>query len=99
MNLVGSVLDQNYEICQEIGEGGTGKVYLAWHRRLKKKVVLKKIKDNFVGRINVRGEADLLKQLHHEYLPQVYDFIQVGSQVFTVIDYVEGYPLSYYIER
>ena len=99
MNLVGSVLDQNYEICQEIGEGGTGKVYLAWHRRLKKKVVLKKIKDNFVGRVNARGEADLLKQLHHEYLPQVYDFIQVGSQVFTVIDYVEGYPLSYYIER
>ena len=99
MNLVGSVLDQNYEICQEIGEGGTGKVYLAWHRRLKKKVVLKKIKDNFVGRVNARGEADLLKQLHHEYLPQVYDFIQVGSQVFTVIDYVEGYPLSYYIEK
>ena len=46
-----------------------------------------------MGRINVRGEADLLKQLHHEYLPQVYDFIQVGSQVFTVIDYVEGCPL------
>ena len=25
MNLVGSVLDQNYEICQEIGEGGNRK--------------------------------------------------------------------------
>lgn len=96
---VGGILNDTYEIIQEIGEGGTGIVYLAYHKRLEKQVILKKIKDDFVGRINERGEADLLKGLRHEYLPQVYDFIQLGRQIFTVMDYVQGYPLSYYIEE
>lgn len=94
----GDIIQDTYEILGDIDEGGAGIIYLAYHRRLQKKVVLKKIKDNYVGRINERGEADLLKMLHHKYLPQVYDFLQMDRQIFTVIDFVEGQNLSFYLD-
>ena len=89
MIAVGDVLNETYEVIGEIGQGGTGVVYLAYHRRLQKQVVIKKIREDFVGKIYERAEADLLKSLHHEYLPQVYDFVQTGHTVYTLLDYVE----------
>lgn len=95
----GEILNNTYEVMEEIGQGGAGIVYLAWHLRLQKKVVIKKIKDAFGGRISERREADILKSLHHKYLPQVYDFVQMGDSVFTVMDYIEGWDLLKYIQR
>ena len=85
------LIDNKYQIIKEIGSGGTGVVYLAYHHNLKKYVVLKKIKQWTMTQDMFRREADLLKNLHHTYLPQVYDFITVGSDIYTVIDYIEGY--------
>lgn len=94
----GSIINNTYEVIKPIGEGGAGQVFLAWHRNLQKDVVIKRIKDKYVGRINERGEADILKKLHHRYLPQVYDFIQMDQEIYTVIDYVNGNTLSDYIK-
>ncbi len=93
----GSTFDNTYRIMSKIGSGGTGDVYLAYHMRLEKYVVIKKIKDNFAGSINVRAEVDILKRLKHSYLPQVYDFLQYGTTVYTVMDYIEGNDLERYI--
>lgn len=98
MLLAGEILDGTYQIMQKIGSGGTGDVYLAYHMRLEKYVVVKKIKDNFVSMVNVRAEVDILKRLKHTYLPQVYDFIQYGTQVYTVMDYIEGTDMTEYIK-
>lgn len=94
---INEIVDNTYQILQEIGRGGTGIVFLAYHIRLEKYVVIKKIKDNIVDIVNVRSEVDILKKLHHKYLPQVYDFVQRDSEVYTVIDYIEGYDLEYYM--
>lgn len=87
---VGSVLDNTYEIRSQIGLGGGGVVYKAYHIRLKKNVVIKLIKQNLIGLINERGEVDILKNLRHMYLPQVYDFVIDGNKVYTVMDYIPG---------
>ena len=94
----GMVLDGIYRIIQEIGQGGTGIIYLAEHLRLHKKVVVKKIKDHFVGQVNGRAEVDILKRLHHSYLPQVYDFLVIGDSIYTVMEYIEGRDLQYYLD-
>lgn len=98
MLLDGEILDNTYQVVSKIGSGGTGDVYLAYHLRLKKYVVVKKIKDNFVEKVNVRAEVDILKRLKHTCLPQVYDFIQRDLQVYTVMEYIEGNDLLSYIE-
>lgn len=95
----GQILNHTYEVRRKIGEGGGGNVYLGWHVRLQKPVAIKKLKGRFVGRINERHEADILKGLHHKYLPQVYDFLQIGEDVYTVIDYIDGNSMQEYIRH
>ena len=67
----GQIINGTYEVRGPIGEGSAGEVYLGWHLNLQKQVVIKKIKDRFVGHINERQEADILKKLRHQFLPQV----------------------------
>lgn len=95
----GDVIDGMYQVIREIGKGGTGVIYLGYHLRLRKQIVIKRIKENYTERINVRGEADILKRLHHTYLPQVYDFLEAGGGIYTVMDYIPGYDLQYYLDN
>ena len=89
----GAVLDQTYQILQEIGKVGTSVVYLAWHLNLRKYVVVKKIRI-MSDSTKFRIEADTLKKLHHPNLPQVYDFIERGTDVYTIMDYIHGTDLG-----
>ena len=95
----GEILGGMYQVIGEIGKGGSGIIYLGYHLRLQKQIVIKKIKDINVGQINTRIEADILKKLHHRYLPQVYDFLEMQDGIYTIIDYIPGHDLSYYLGR
>ncbi len=95
----GDLLNGVYRILTPIGSGGMGTVFLAWHENLQKQVVVKKIKEHCVDIINIRSEVDILKSLHHMYLPQVYDFVQLGTDIFTVMDYISGCDLKYYLDN
>ena len=89
-----------YELGQKIGAGGGGVVYLGRHIRLDKRVVLKADKRKLsTGEEKLRNEVDLLKGLSHTYIPQVYDFVQAGDTVYTVMDYVEGESLDKLVKR
>ena len=50
-----------YKIVRKLGEGGGGIVYLAYHTRLQKQVVLKEIKNSHKIK-NFRREVDILKR-------------------------------------
>ena len=93
------ILDGRYEILREIGAGGAGVVFLGYHLTLNKYIVIKKLKTQVREYLNIRGEADILKELHHRYLPQVYDFVITGNEVYTVMDYVDGHDLNWYIRN
>lgn len=86
----GAILVNTYEIVDIIGSGGGGITYKARHLRLQTDVVVKKIKEEVLGKVNIRAEADILKNLKHAYLPRVYDFIEADDGVYTVIDYIPG---------
>lgn len=99
MNDYDTIINNTYRIIRPIGSGGTGIIYLAEHINLRKMVVLKKIKASLANSNIVRQEADVLKSLHHMYLPQVYDFIDYDSEIYTVIDYIDGYDLQHYVDN
>jgi len=84
--------DPTYRIEAELGAGGGGVVYKAWHTRLQKHVVLKRIKDEsgLIHAERQRGETDILKNLKHAHLPQLYDFLTDESGVYTVMEYIPG---------
>ncbi len=90
-----------YRIIEKIGAGGGGVVYLAEHLRLHKKVVLKadKRSPQRAEQQALRQEVDVLKNLSHTYIPQVYDYFTEGDTVYTVIDYIEGESLDKPLKR
>lgn len=79
-----------YSDITEIGSGGGGVIFKAYHQRLQKYVVLKKMRTQVHGILDERMETDILKNLHHEYLPQVFDFLKIENDVYTVMDFVDG---------
>lgn len=87
----GNILDSTYEIKEQIGAGGGGTIYRAYHKRLKKDVVLKKIHKSTSRN---EEEKEILKNLKHSYLPQVYDFLEAKDGIYTVIDYIPGQSLD-----
>ena len=91
-------INQTYIILEEIGSGGGGTVFKAYHKNLEKPVVLKKIHANLL-KSNVRAEVDILKNLKSPYLPQVFDFIQQNDDVYTVMDYIPGKSLKEMLEE
>lgn len=90
----GTKLNDTYSIVEEIGSGGGGVVYKAYHERLKTYVVVKQIREKVKGILESRAEADILKRIKHTYLPRVYDFLEVDGEIYTVMDYVPGRSLD-----
>ena len=89
-----------YEIEKKIGAGGGGIVYMGRHLRLKKPVVLKADKRTLNAENEaLRREVDMLKELNHTYIPQVYDFVQEDGVVYTVMDFIEGESLDKLLGR
>ena len=98
MLTTGDMINETYMIDSEIGSGALGVVYRAYHVRLQKYVVLKKIKVDKMSYSRFRIEVDTLKQLRHAYLPNVYDYIESDGNIYTVMDYISGYDLKAYME-
>lgn len=84
------IFSDTYEVIGYLQSGSGGIVYKAYHKRLKKEVVLKRIKKKSVNMKINRQEVDILKNLNHMYLPQVLDFLNVDGEIFTVMSFIPG---------
>lgn len=94
------IIDSTYEIIGEIGSGGGGIIFLANHKRLGKKVILKADKRKITTRQELlRREVDVLKDLSNPYIPQVYDYFTEDLNVYTVMEYIEGESLDKPLRR
>ncbi len=84
------MMQETFDQITQIGAGGGGTIFKAHHKRLDKDVVLKKIHVGLLGNIGKRDELNILKNLKHPYIPQIFDFIEYGDEVFTVMEYIPG---------
>ena len=92
-------MDETYEILGYLGSGSGGVIYKAYHKRLQKEVVLKKIKrKSRDARIN-RNEVDILKNLNHMSLPQVVDFFEENGEIYTAMSFIPGRSLKELMEE
>jgi serine/threonine protein kinase len=87
-----------YEIIDKLGEGGFGAVYLANNTKLKKRVALKVLhpqvaSDEMLAAYFER-EALALARLEHANIVRVYDYDQIDSVNFIVMEYIEGTNLD-----
>ena len=103
-SLVGSVLEQRYEIIRKIGQGGMGAVYEATHKLLGKRVAVKVLldkyaqKDQIVARLE--QEARLASSIGHANIIDITDFGQISDgRTFVVMEFLEGESLGQLIAR
>lgn len=97
-----SLIQNRYQIIEEIGRGGMGAVYLALDHRFAKRIcVVKEMLDYYtssqdafdaVQRFN--READTLATLNHPGIPYVFDRFTEGHRHYLVMEYVSGLDLN-----
>ncbi len=88
------ILYGKYKIQRLIGAGGGGKVYLALDMHLDRPVAVKECVEDFS-----RQEMELLRELKHPGLPEIYDFFIEQEKAWMVMEYIEGITLRRYLDR
>ncbi|HEY5124497.1 MAG TPA: serine/threonine-protein kinase [Ignavibacteria bacterium] len=88
----------NYQIISLLGEGGMGKVYLAEHTILKRKVAIKVLKPELSQNIDLRkryiNEAQILSKLSHQNIITLFEFLVIEGNLYIIMEYAEGRTLS-----
>jgi serine/threonine protein kinase len=100
---LGTTLLGKYRIEQLIGEGGCGRVYRATHLQLRAQVAIKFLLSQWasrpVFRERFRREARALALLSHPGIVGIHDFGEDGGDLYLVMEYVRGQPLSKLVLR
>jgi hypothetical protein len=91
-------IDGKYRLEQVLGKGGMGAVYGATDLRLKRRVALKVITGDFLGRRDTlqrfQREARTSAGLNHPNIVAVYDYGQAGAEgAYLVMEFLAGVSL------
>jgi tRNA A-37 threonylcarbamoyl transferase component Bud32 len=104
-NLIGTVVNDTYNIVRIIGEGGMGRVYEAGHTRIsKKRYAIKVLHAEFARNEGIlkrfQREAETAACLSHPNAVGVYDVgVTSDSRPFLVSEFLEGSDLAHRIKQ
>ncbi len=100
--MIGSRLGM-YEITAKLGEGGMGEVWRATDTKLRRDVAVKILPPAFVADVErlarFEREAQLLAQLNHPNIAQIYGMETSGDSHALVMELVEGPTLAERLEH
>ncbi|MHB8417688.1 MAG: serine/threonine-protein kinase [Myxococcales bacterium] len=89
-----------YEILEQIGEGAMGRVYVAKHRSLGRRVAIKVLRHEYAQRSDIVArffdEAKIVNQINHEHIVEILDFVQDRGYgcVYCVMELLAGRTLT-----
>ena len=86
-----------YEIVEQAGAGGMGRVYKARDTRLGRIVAIKVLKPEFHDRLREEGRA--ISALSHPHVCALYDIGEQDDARFLVMEFLEGESLAAMLAR
>ena len=88
-----------YNVLQLLHRGIGGDVWLAEHKSLGGKRVLKNIEKSHPHHDLLAREAKILQQCRHSFIPIIYDILEFDTQTYIVEEFIQGENLKQYIGR
>jgi serine/threonine protein kinase/tetratricopeptide (TPR) repeat protein len=99
----GSTFAGRYQIIEELGKGGMGKVYKANDTDIKEKVAIKLIKPEIstdkktIERF--QNELKFARKIRHKNVCQMYDLNKEEGNYYITMEFVDGEDLKSFIRR
>jgi len=94
----GSTFAGRYQIIEELGRGGMGRVYKVFDTKIKEKVALKLIKPEITADRETierfRNELKLARKIRHKKVCQMFDLGEAGETHYLTMEYVPGEDLK-----
>lgn len=99
----GTVFAGRYEILEELGGGGMGKVYRVYDRKLEEEVALKLIRPEIAadGKVIERfqNEIKISRKITHKNVCRMHDLGEAEGSSFITMEYVRGEDLRSLLHR
>jgi eukaryotic-like serine/threonine-protein kinase len=99
----GSIFAGRYQIIEELGKGGMGKVYRVLDKKLKEEVALKLIKPEIASDKETierfSNELKLARRIGHRNVGRMFELMQDEGTHFITMEYVTGEDLKGFIRR
>lgn len=99
----GITLANRYEIIEELGKGGMGRVYRVEDTKLKQEIALKLIKPEIAKDKKTierfRNELKLAREIAHRNVCRMYDLNEEKGILYITMEYVRGEDLRSLIRR
>lgn len=102
--LVGTVVAGRYRVLRMLGEGGMGRVYLAEHIAIEKRIALKVLRAEYADKGDIvtrfQQEAISASRIKHPNVLDVFDFGRIENGCFYLaMEYLEGSDLADEMKR
>ena len=91
-----------YRCLQRLGAGGMGEVYLAYDRRLERRVAVKRLRPDVerpIPRERLRREARAVARLSHPAIVQIFELLEDAGDDWIVMELVDGPSLAEVLRR
>ena len=99
----GDIFADRYEIIEDLGEGGMGRVYKAIDQKINETVALKLIKPeigfNTKAIERFRNELKIARKISHRNICRMYDLGEEGFLQYISMEYVAGEDLKRFVRR
>jgi len=99
----GSVIADRYEIIEELGKGGMGKVYRVEDKKIKEEVALKLIKPEIASEKKTierfSNELKMARKIAHRNVCRMYDLGEEKGTHYITMEYVRGEDLKRLIKK
>jgi len=99
----GAVFAGRYEVLDELGSGGMGKVYRVYDRKLQEEAALKVIRPEIAADRKTierfKNELKVARKIAHTYVCRMYDLGEDNGLYFIAMEYVAGEDLRSFIRR
>ena len=94
----GSTFANRYQIIEELGRGGMGKVYKAFDKEVNAKIALKLIKPEIAADKDTierfRNELKVARDISHKNICRMYDLGKDAGNYYLTMEYVPGEDLK-----